>query len=533
MVRRDVHLRRHHRRPSTPLGRGARPRRGEPGVGPRPQSSSRCSGGRRSALPGCRPRRRSHTAGVNRRCVRSAAGLGSNCLIHSVGGQAPPCRKIPSFPLPGADREVLTAGRRRSAQRDGKQAPYRFGRSRLARAGRRGRHALCRRHRPGGTVRDRPRAGLLHGLGPHHHLYLRLHRRRADVHRPAGVTQVDVTAIGAAGGLEGVNNTPGGRGAQVAGTLTGLSAGQTLYVEVGGTPTLDTSACYVFSPCLGGFNGGGTTRFGGGGGGASDVRTQPRTTPLTTTDSRLVVAAGGGGAGEVFSSSCPGSQGGDAGQPGANGTCNGGMGGGAGTATQGGAGGLATGGTDGAPGTLGNGGNGGNGGAGTGGAGGGGLYGGGGGASLNGLTSPFGSAGGGGGGSSLVPSGGSGPTVTSTAAGVTISYTTPGKPVNTHLIPLPQNSRLGRPVVLDDLVCPADRGATTPPTGTVTFTDTTTGTTLGTARLVLNLGNCAAAGRVVFFRTTGAHVITAVYSGDTIYQGNSGNPETTTVTVTP
>ncbi|MFI8454446.1 glycine-rich protein [Kitasatospora sp. NPDC085464] len=343
---------------------------------------------------------------------------------------------------------------------------------------------------------------------------------------PSGVTQVDVTAIGAAGGKEGVNNTPGGRGAQVSGTLTGLSAGQTLYVEVGGTPTLDTSACYVFSPCIGGFNGGGTARFGGGGGGASDVRTQPRTTPLTTTDSRLVVAAGGGGAGEVFSSSCPGSQGGDAGQPGANGTCNGGTGGGAGMAGQGGAGGVATGGTDGAPGTLGTGGNGG---AGTGGAGGGGYYGGGGGASLNGLTSPFGSAGGGGGGSSLVPAGGTGPTVTGSAASVTISYTTPGKPVTTRLIALPQQVRQGRPVVLDDLVCPADTGATTPPTGTVTFTDTTTGTTLGTARLVLDVRRCAAAGRVVFFRTPGVHVVTAVYSGDSVYQ--SGSPETIAVTV--
>ncbi|MBO1418051.1 Ig-like domain-containing protein, partial [Streptomyces sp. FH025] len=116
----------------------------------------------------------------------------------------------------------------------------------------------------------------------------------------------------------------------------------------------------------------------------------------------------------------------------------------------------------------------------------------------------------------------------------TISYTTPGKPVATRLIALPQQVRLGRPVVLDDLVCPAPgTGATTPPTGTVTFTDTTTGTTLGTARLVLNLGTCAAAGRVVFFRTAGAHVITAVYSGDTVYQGNSANPETLTVTVTP
>ncbi|MEU6237468.1 hypothetical protein ABZ885_31195, partial [Kitasatospora sp. NPDC047058] len=175
---------------------------------------------------------------------------------------------------------------------------------------------------------------------------------------PAGVTQVDVTAIGAAGGLSGVNVTPGGRGAQVSGTLTGLSGGQTLYVEVGGTPTLTTPTCYPFSPCIGGFNGGGSSHYGGGGGGASDVRTQPRTTPLTTTDSRLIVAAGGGGAGEVFSSSCTGgSQGGDAGQPGTGGMCNGGTGGGAGTATQGGPGGTSpSGGSGGTPGTLGTGG---------------------------------------------------------------------------------------------------------------------------------------------------------------------------------
>jgi hypothetical protein len=349
---------------------------------------------------------------------------------------------------------------------------------------------------------------------------------------PNGVTQVAVTAIGAAGGMEGVNNTPGGRGAQVSSTLTGLSGGQTFYVEVGGVPTLDTSACYVFSPCIGGFNGGGTTHFGGGGGGASDVRTQPRSTPLTTTDSRLVVAAGGGGAGEVYSPSCPGSNGGDAGQPGTAGTCDGGTGGGAGTATQGGAGGIATGGTDGAPGTLGTGGNGG---AGTGGAGGGGYYGGGGGASLNDLTTPFGSGGGGGGGSSRVPAGGTGPTVTSAAATVTISYTTPGKPVTTSLTVMSPRPRVGSPVVISDLVCPG-AGSTTRPTGTVTFTDATTGQPLGpvsTARLFLSLGNCAAAGTVATFGTAGTHTIKAVYSGDSVYQGNSANPETTTVTVAP
>ncbi|MFJ9841291.1 Ig-like domain-containing protein [Kitasatospora sp. NPDC101155] len=169
----------------------------------------------------------------------------------------------------------------------------------------------------------------------------------------------------------------------------------------------------------------------------------------------------------------------------------------------------------------------------TGGGGGGGYYGGGGGGDLNINIHPFGSAGGGGGGSSLVPAGGTGPTVTSAAAGITISYLTPGKPVNTRLFAIPQQVRLGLPVVLDDLVCPADPSATTRPTGTVTFTDTTTSTTLGTARLFVNLGNCAVAARVVFFRTPGPHVITAVYSGDSVYQGNSSNPETLTVTVTP
>lgn len=38
---------------------------------------------------------------------------------------------------------------------------------------------------------------------------------------PGGVTQVDVTAIGSHGGFEGVAHTPGGRAAQVSGTLTG------------------------------------------------------------------------------------------------------------------------------------------------------------------------------------------------------------------------------------------------------------------------------------------------------------------------
>jgi hypothetical protein len=125
--------------------------------------------------------------------------------------------------------------------------------------------------------------------------------------------------------------------------------------------------------------------------------------------------------------------------------------------------------------------------------------------------------------------------VTSTAASITISYTTPGKPVNTFLTVVSPRPRVGSPVVISDLVCPT-AGSTTTPTGTVTFTDTTTGQTLGPispARLFRFPGNCASAGTVATFRTAGTHTIKAVYSGDSVYQGNSANPETTTVTVNP
>jgi hypothetical protein len=77
---------------------------------------------------------------------------------------------------------------------------------------------------------------------------------------PAGISTVQVTAIGAAGAPTygvpaslGVPPPPGGRGAQVTGTLTGISGGQTLYVEVGGAPTT-TPGCYLSVACVGGFN---------------------------------------------------------------------------------------------------------------------------------------------------------------------------------------------------------------------------------------------------------------------------------------
>ncbi|MET8631093.1 Ig-like domain-containing protein [Kitasatospora sp. NPDC004669] len=339
---------------------------------------------------------------------------------------------------------------------------------------------------------------------------------------PNGVTQVDVTATGAGGGVED-NGVGGGRGAQVSGTLTGLSGGQTLYVEVGGTAT-GGSPCPGSAQCTGGFNGGGSTHFGGGGGGASDVRTQPSTTPLTTTDSRLIVAAGGGGAG--WAGQCTGSLGGDAGQPGANATCNGGDGGGAGTSTHGGAGGTGGGGFfGGGPGTLGAGGTGGGPGASlTGGAGGAGYYGGGGGGNINPFISPSGGGGGGGGGSSLVPAGGTGPTVTSAAAGITISYLTPPA-VMTTLTASPTPSLFGHPVTLTDTVCP---NSTAVPTGTVTFTDG--GATLGIAPLSPGGGDhCAQAQLTWSNLLPGSHTLTAQYSGDATYPAPAMESATQTV----
>ncbi len=246
---------------------------------------------------------------------------------------------------------------------------------------------------------------------------------------PAGVNEVSINAIGAAGGTAAIppQTYPGGRGAMVSGVVD-VTPGETLYVEVGG----------VGSNPAGGFNGGGNGAAGAGaswvgGGGASDVRTLPISDGMISLNSRLIVAGGGGGA--------PG--GGDAGQPGGSGSA----GGGAGTQTSGGAGGcpasnLGCGGA----GTLGQGGEGGYSGTGAdqrfGGGGGGGLYGGGGGGAD--LTV----VGGGGGGSSLLPAGG-----TMTIAPLTT-------PASVNIIPVPapscqdgtMSTPFGQPLVVQ-LMC--------------------------------------------------------------------------------
>ena len=58
---------------------------------------------------------------------------------------------------------------------------------------------------------------------------------------PAGTTSVSVSANGAACGYSVGLAATGGRGAEVTGALGGLAAGQNLYVEVGGTPTITTT----------------------------------------------------------------------------------------------------------------------------------------------------------------------------------------------------------------------------------------------------------------------------------------------------
>jgi hypothetical protein len=248
---------------------------------------------------------------------------------------------------------------------------------------------------------------------------------------PGGGASVDVVAVGAPGGTSVFGGAAGGRAAVVAGDLS-VTPGETLYVEVGGSPT--SSGCYPSQPCNGGFNGGGSTpNFGTGGGGASDVRTTSNSNP-NTLSSRLLVAAGGGGGGDS-NGPCAGGAGGDAGASGTAGaSCGltGGGGGGAGTASAGGTGGSPGGGT----GSLGIGGS-----TGEGGAGGGGLYGGGGGGDNSASPGVEGGGGGGGGGSNLVPPGGSASTDTTGVPAVTISYAVAAVQVSPSALSFPTQAQ--------------------------------------------------------------------------------------------
>ncbi|MGR4884050.1 hypothetical protein ACIPUC_32185 [Streptomyces sp. LARHCF249] len=232
---------------------------------------------------------------------------------------------------------------------------------------------------------------------------------------PSGVTQLTITATGAAG-QSGINGGMGGDGATVTGTVNVPSGTTTLYVNV----------------ATGGGTSGDLTDFGAGGG-ASDVRTCDSTIPscvLTgepATDPRLIVAGGGGGGGSI-SPVAPiiltEAFGGDAGVTGQAGGSRptGGGGGGGGTQTAPGAGGAGCSAESepGAPGGPGTGGDGGDAGY-EGGGGGAGWFGGGGGGGCDQVTSDGFGTGGGGGGSNRVPTGGTSRLATGPAM-VTITY---------------------------------------------------------------------------------------------------------------
>ncbi|MFB7176213.1 hypothetical protein ACFCYI_00695 [Streptomyces sp. NPDC056257] len=233
---------------------------------------------------------------------------------------------------------------------------------------------------------------------------------------PSGVTQLTITATGAAG-QSGVRGGTGGNGSTVTGTVTVPSGATTLYVNV----------------ATGGGMGAGNPNEAGGGGGASDVRTCHSTLPscvLTgspATDPRLIVAGGGGGGGSISPISpiilteAFGGDAGNTGQAGGSRPTGGGGGGGA-TQTTPGTGGPACSAMagPGAPGGAGTGGNGGSVGF-PGGGGGAGWFGGGGGGGCDGVTSDGLGTGGGGGGSNRVPAGGTSRLATDLAM-VTITY---------------------------------------------------------------------------------------------------------------
>ena len=216
---------------------------------------------------------------------------------------------------------------------------------------------------------------------------------QADWSVPAGITQVNIVALGAEGG-SGQDGTSGGLGGEARATISVSGGAETLQVNVGGQPTAGNGT-------LGGFNGGGDaasafgpgSESGGGGGGASDVRTGS----FGLAD-RIIVAGGGGGGGTSHYERCLGGAGGGShgGHAARGQVCDGGSGG---TQQMGGSGVH-----DGAAGTGGAGGDGpfGTSGGNSGAGGGGGYFGGGGGG--GGYFDPEASGGGGGGSGFIAPS---------------------------------------------------------------------------------------------------------------------------------
>ena len=211
-----------------------------------------------------------------------------------------------------------------------------------------------------------------------------------------GTYTLDV--LGAQGGSYSGGN--GGYGGHSTGNIN-LTAGQIIYIYVGGTTTTTS----------GGWNGGGSTvGVAKGGGGATDIRVGG-----TALSNRVIVAGGGGGA----QYQAGGAGGGLTGTAGTQGFGVIGLGG---TQTAGGTGGTS--------GSLGTGGNGLAGGDGNGGGGGGGGYYGGGGATSDGSGTDDS---GGGGGSSYIGGVTAGTTSSNIQTGngsATITYNAPGSPTS-------------------------------------------------------------------------------------------------------
>jgi hypothetical protein len=322
---------------------------------------------------------------------------------------------------------------------------------------------------------------------------------------PTGVSTLNVTADGGSG--QGVGLTPGGAGAAFLATLTGTS-GKTLTITTGGQGAGRAGGKGYGGEGGTGFGIGGTD--GGGGGGATTIRAG-----LTT----LVVAGGGGGA-------ASGNTGGNAGTSsstiaaattGANGSSasppfsTGGRGGSTVTATGGAAGGspICSGTT---AGTFGRGGHGATCRSSAGGGGGSGYYGGGGG----------GNSSGGGGGSSFpaIAFASFGITVTPVTSvttntgngSVVITYALTG--TNTLLTSAPNPSNQGQSVALTATVSPTNGN------GTVTFYANFVAITGCTNVPITHLGRASCNTSTL---PPGKDLLTAVYSGDTVYGTSTSN----------
>jgi hypothetical protein len=358
---------------------------------------------------------------------------------------------------------------------------------------------------------------------------------------PAGVSSINVVAVGARGGSSFAD---GGFGAVVSGDLAVVS-GNTLYAMVGGNGGFQTPGTNG-----GGNGGGGGFNDSGGGGGASDVRSSQN-----DLSSRLLVAGGGGGGGgTTLTSFGVGGIGGTGGAGGgsAGDSTGGGGGGGGGSNTSGGAGGaggspcetMCIAGGDGAPGVSGFGGDGGAGGGGGspglpvfgggGGGGGGGLFGGGGGGGGSGLG-----GGGGGGGSNLVPPGGSESIDTTGTPLVEISYTVPKHDTATNVSCSADTVVATRPTTCTATVTDTAGAEQTQPAGTVEFTSSGPGSFSANAQC--NLAGAGASSASCSLTYTPAattanpvrtDAVSAAYGGDSTHKDSQGQTQVSVISPT-